>query len=34
MLLEYRDVTDILVESGNDGCEWRELANQDDFDRF
>ena len=32
--LEYGQVLDILVESGNDGCEYKQLATQEDFDRF
>lgn len=27
-------VTDILIESGNDGESYKELATQQDFDRF
>jgi len=32
--LEYGEITDILTESGNDNCEYRQLATQDDFDRW
>lgn len=27
-------VFDIMTESSNDDCKYKELANQDDFDRF
>lgn len=33
-LLDMGTVTDILVESGNDHCEYQEVADQRDFDRF
>lgn len=32
--LEYRDVIDIATEKDNDNYEYKELANQEDFDRF
>ena len=32
--LEYGMVEDILVESANDNYEYKELATQEDFDRF
>lgn len=32
--LEAGTVFDIMTESANDDCKYRELANQDDFDRF
>jgi len=32
--LEYGQVTDLLIEHGNDECEYQQLATQDDFDRF
>lgn len=32
--LEYADVMDLMIESGNDHCEYRELAGQEDFDKF
>lgn len=32
--LEYGTVLDMMIESGNDSCEYRELASQEDFDRF
>ena len=32
--LEYGDVLDMMIEEGNDNCEYRQLATQDDFDRF
>jgi len=33
-LLTIGMVTDMLVESGNDGHEYEQLATQADFDRF
>lgn len=27
-------VNDMFVEKSNDGYEWKELASQEDFDRF
>ena len=32
--LEYGTVFDMITESANDGCEYKELASQEDFDRF
>ena len=32
--LEYGQVMDMIVESGNDGCKYMELATQEDFDKF
>jgi hypothetical protein len=32
--LEYGQVIDLFTESGNDKHEYRELATQEDFDRF
>lgn len=32
--LEYGTVVDMMIESGNDDCNYAELASQDDFDRF
>lgn len=32
--LEYGAVVDMMIESGNDSCEYRQVAGQDDFDRF
>lgn len=32
--LEYGMVLDVLTEAGNDNCEYRQLATQEDFDRF
>lgn len=32
--LEYGTVIDMMTESGNDSCEYKELASQEDFDRF
>lgn len=32
--LEYGTIIDMMTESGNDFCEYKQLAGQDDFDRF
>lgn len=32
--LEYGTIIDMMTEASNDGCEYREIASQDDFDRF
>ena len=32
--LNYGDVLDMMIEHGNDNCEYRTLASQEDFDRF
>ena len=32
--LEYGTVTDMITESLNDNCEYKELASQEDFDKF
>ena len=32
--LEYGAVVDLMIESSNDNCEYRQLATQEDFDRF
>lgn len=32
--LEYGTVVDMMTESGNDDCNYAELADQSDFDRF
>lgn len=32
--LEYGVVVDMMTEAGNDGCEYQEIATQEDFDRF
>lgn len=32
--LDYGFVIDMMVESGNDSYKYREVASQDDFDRF
>lgn len=32
--LEAGTVTDMMIEAGNDGCEYQQLASQEDFDRF
>lgn len=33
-LLDYGTVIDMMIESGNDSCEYAQLATQEDFDRF
>ena len=33
-LFEYGTILDMLIEKGNDNCEWNTLATQEDFDRF
>ncbi len=33
-LLTIGMVTDMLVEAGNDACDYDRLATQEDFDRF
>lgn len=32
--LDLGDVLDIMIESNNDKAEYKQLANQSDFDRF
>ena len=32
--LEEGFITDMIIESNNDSCEYKELATQEDFDRF
>lgn len=32
--LEEGFIVDMMVESGNDNFEYKEVANQDDFDKF
>ena len=32
--MDYGTVMDMLIEKGNDGVEYRQLATQEDFDRF
>jgi len=32
--LEYGLIMDIITESSNDDYKYKEIANQDDFDRF
>lgn len=32
--LEFSEVVDMLIEQGNDAYPYKQLANQDDFDRF
>lgn len=32
--MEYGTVIDIMTEAANDNCEYKELASQDDFDKF
>lgn len=27
-------ITDMIIESNNDQCEYKELASQEDFDKF
>ena len=33
-LLTVGMVTDMMIESENDGCEYDQLATQEDFDKF
>jgi hypothetical protein len=32
--LEYGTIVDMMTEASNDSCEYRQIASQDDFDRF
>lgn len=32
--LEYGEATDVIIEKGNDDCEYRQIATQADFDKF
>lgn len=32
--LEYGTVLDMMIEAANDGCTYRQVATQEDFDRF
>lgn len=32
--LEEGFINDMIIESGNDNCEYREIATQKDFDDF
>lgn len=32
--IEEGFIVDMMVESGNDNFEYKEVANQDDFDKF
>ncbi len=32
--IEYGTLLDMITEAGNDDCEYKELATQEDFDRF
>ena len=32
--LEYGTVIDMMTESSNDGCEYKLMASQEDFDAF
>jgi len=32
--LDYGFVIDMMIEAGNDGCEYDEIATQEDFDTF
>lgn len=33
-LLDYGVVTDMLIEKGNDGEKYRQIATQDDMNKF
>lgn len=32
--LEAGEVLDLMIERSNDDCEYRQLATQEDFDKF
>jgi hypothetical protein len=32
--LEYGEIFDMFIESGNDHCEYKQKATQADFDKF
>lgn len=32
--MEYGTVIDLMTEAANDNCEYKQLASQDDFDKF
>lgn len=32
--LEYGTVLDMMIEAANDDCAYRQVATQEDFDRF
>ena len=32
--IEYGMVLDVITESGNDNCEYNDIATQADFDKF
>ena len=32
--MEYGTVIDLMTEAANDTCEYKQLASQDDFDKF
>lgn len=32
--LEAGTVVDMMTEAANDGCEYRQVATQEDYDRF
>jgi hypothetical protein len=32
--IDYGMVMDMVIESGNDNCEYKQLASQEDFDRW
>jgi len=32
--LEYGEVTDMIIERGNDDCTYQRIATQEDFDAF
>lgn len=34
VMLDYSEVIDMMIESGNDHAEWQQVATQEDFDRF
>lgn len=34
VVLDYAEVIDMMIEAGNDRETWRQLATQEDFDRF
>lgn len=32
--IDYGQVMDLLIEGGNDSCNYKQVATQDDFDAF
>jgi hypothetical protein len=32
--IDHGAVMDIVIESENDGCEYKQVATQEDFDKF